>query len=67
MVYKGRSEFTCVFTGWMCRKRFVKVVCERPRSELGRGFLKIERQTFLGRSRMFRRRPGSTVIGISLS
>jgi hypothetical protein len=53
MVYQGLREFAWVLIGWMCRNRLVNVVCERPRSELGSGFLKTDRQTFLGRSMMF--------------
>ena len=48
-VYQGLSEWTWVLTGWMCRKRFENVVCDRPRSEDGSGLRKIDRQTFFGR------------------
>src|SRR5512137_940427 len=76
MVYQGLREFACVLIGWMWRNRLVKVVCERPRSELGSGFRKTERQTFFGRSMMFwnmspsqtlRNVPGATAAAVSIS
>jgi hypothetical protein len=60
-VYQGFREWAWVLTGWMWRKRFENVVCERARSEEGSGFRKRERHAFRGRARSVARKPASAL------
>jgi hypothetical protein len=57
----GRSVFLWTLTGWMCRKKLVKLVDARSRSVEGRGLRKMELQTLEGISRRALHAPFSGV------